>query len=106
MHVTILSPKSHFQLLSFSNIHMYFLNTLFHIIYVNDFVINTYFLGQISAEGNQLISYTGNLPDLDDISIPELEADNSQECVSPLPDDATLNTPQVEVRSPAYRMRP
>ncbi|XP_026320377.1 heat shock factor protein isoform X6 [Hyposmocoma kahamanoa] len=59
-----------------------------------------------SAEGNQLISYTGNLPDLDDISIPELEVDNSQECVSPLPDDATLNTPQVEVRSPAYRMRP
>ncbi|XP_026320376.1 heat shock factor protein isoform X5 [Hyposmocoma kahamanoa] len=58
------------------------------------------------AEGNQLISYTGNLPDLDDISIPELEVDNSQECVSPLPDDATLNTPQVEVRSPAYRMRP
>lgn len=67
-----------------------------------------YFLGQISADGYQLISYTGNIPDFDDISMPELEADNSQEaCVSPSPSlSTTLNTPQIEIRSPAYGAKP
>ncbi|KAI5640591.1 HSF-type DNA-binding domain-containing protein [Phthorimaea operculella] len=58
------------------------------------------------AEGNQLISYTGNMPDFDDISIPELEADASPDaCTSPVPSGSSLNTPQVEVRSP-YVLRP
>ncbi|XP_026759223.1 heat shock factor protein isoform X4 [Galleria mellonella] len=61
-----------------------------------------------SAEENQLISYTGNVPNFDDINMPELEADNSQDaCVSPTPCSSTLNTPQVEVRSPSnWRLRP
>ncbi|XP_031769219.1 heat shock factor protein isoform X5 [Galleria mellonella] len=60
------------------------------------------------AEENQLISYTGNVPNFDDINMPELEADNSQDaCVSPTPCSSTLNTPQVEVRSPSnWRLRP
>ncbi|KAJ2947905.1 hypothetical protein O0L34_g9696 [Tuta absoluta] len=59
-----------------------------------------------NAEGNQLISYTGNIPDFDDISMPELEADASQDaCTSPVPSGSSLNTPQVEVRSP-YGLRP
>ncbi|XP_045501330.1 heat shock factor protein isoform X5 [Colias croceus] len=58
------------------------------------------------AEGNQLISYTGNIPDFEDLTMPELEGENSQEgCLSPSPSSSTLNTPQVELRSPSY-LRP
>ncbi|CAH0766613.1 unnamed protein product [Diatraea saccharalis] len=57
------------------------------------------------VEGNQLISYTGNIPDFELISMPELEQDDSQEaCPSPL--SSTLNTPQVEVNSPMRTPRP
>ncbi|XP_023943338.1 heat shock factor protein isoform X3 [Bicyclus anynana] len=59
------------------------------------------------AEGSQLISYTGNLPDFGDISIPELDAENSQEaCQSPRPGSSMLNTPQVTLQSPSYPVRP
>ncbi|CAH0727318.1 unnamed protein product, partial [Brenthis ino] len=57
------------------------------------------------AEGNQLISYTGNIPDFEDISIPDLE-DNSQDCLSPSPSSSTLNTPQVQLNSPSYNVKP
>ncbi|XP_013191251.2 heat shock factor protein isoform X2 [Amyelois transitella] len=61
-----------------------------------------------SAEENQLISYTGNIPDFEDIDMPELEGDNSQEAVAaPSPCPSTLNTPQVEVHSPAtWKLKP
>ncbi|XP_049879025.1 heat shock factor protein isoform X2 [Pectinophora gossypiella] len=58
------------------------------------------------AEGNQLISYTGNIPDFDDISMPELEAEGADTCPSPLPGGSELNTPLVETRSPSYMLRP
>ncbi|XP_050345836.1 heat shock factor protein isoform X3 [Nymphalis io] len=59
------------------------------------------------AEGSQLISYTGNIPDFEDINMPDLEGENSQEpCLSPSPSDSTLNTPQVQVRSPLFTLRP
>ncbi|XP_026732066.1 heat shock factor protein isoform X2 [Trichoplusia ni] len=58
-----------------------------------------------TVEGNQLISYTGNIPDFEDISIPDLECDNSQEpCVSP--SSSTLNTPQMQIRSPSFTLKP
>ncbi|KAI8438557.1 hypothetical protein MSG28_011021, partial [Choristoneura fumiferana] len=60
-----------------------------------------------SAEGNQLMSYTGNMiPCLEDMNLELLE--NSQEAVSPSPSpspspsNCTLNTPQVQVASPAF----
>nr|WCC72135.1 heat shock transcription factor 1 [Chilo suppressalis] len=57
------------------------------------------------VEGNQLMSYTGNIPDFELISIPELEPDNSQDaCMSP--PSTTLNTPQVQVNSPMDVLRP
>nr|XP_034835678.1 heat shock factor protein isoform X2 [Maniola hyperantus] len=57
------------------------------------------------AEGNQLISYTGNIPDFGDISMPDLDGENSQEeCMSP--SSSVLNTPQVTLSSPAYPARP
>ncbi|XP_050346160.1 heat shock factor protein isoform X7 [Nymphalis io] len=60
-----------------------------------------------NAEGSQLISYTGNIPDFEDINMPDLEGENSQEpCLSPSPSDSTLNTPQVQVRSPLFTLRP
>ncbi|XP_073958303.1 heat shock factor protein-like isoform X2 [Choristoneura fumiferana] len=59
------------------------------------------------AEGNQLMSYTGNMiPCLEDMNLELLE--NSQEAVSPSPSpspspsNCTLNTPQVQVASPAF----
>ncbi|XP_047508124.1 heat shock factor protein isoform X10 [Pieris napi] len=55
-----------------------------------------------NAEGNQLISYTGNIPDFEDISIPDLDADNS---MSPSPSRSTLNTPQIELRSPSFVLK-
>ncbi|XP_039759650.1 heat shock factor protein isoform X2 [Pararge aegeria] len=59
------------------------------------------------AEGNQLISYTGNIPDFGDISMPDLECENSQEeCLSPRPGSSMLNTPQVTLQSPSYPVRP
>ncbi|XP_041975876.1 heat shock factor protein isoform X11 [Aricia agestis] len=59
-----------------------------------------------NAEGNQLISYSGNIPDFEDINMTQLEED-SQECLSPLPSGSTLNTPQVHVASPSYHpLRP
>ncbi|XP_026493781.1 heat shock factor protein isoform X6 [Vanessa tameamea] len=59
------------------------------------------------AEGSQLISYTGNIPDFEDINMPDLEGENSQEpCLSPSPSNTTLNTPQVQVRSPLFTLRP
>ncbi|XP_034835711.1 heat shock factor protein isoform X11 [Maniola hyperantus] len=58
-----------------------------------------------NAEGNQLISYTGNIPDFGDISMPDLDGENSQEeCMSP--SSSVLNTPQVTLSSPAYPARP
>ncbi|XP_022118825.1 heat shock factor protein isoform X3 [Pieris rapae] len=54
------------------------------------------------AEGNQLMSYTGNIPDFEDISIPDLDADNS---LPPSPSSSTLNTPQIELRSPSYVLK-
>ncbi|XP_039759690.1 heat shock factor protein isoform X7 [Pararge aegeria] len=60
-----------------------------------------------NAEGNQLISYTGNIPDFGDISMPDLECENSQEeCLSPRPGSSMLNTPQVTLQSPSYPVRP
>ncbi|KAJ8736316.1 hypothetical protein PYW08_006972 [Mythimna loreyi] len=60
-----------------------------------------------NVEGNQLISYTGNIPDFEDINMPDLECDNSQEpCVSPSPGSSTLNTPLVQVRSPSFTLKP
>ncbi|XP_026493784.1 heat shock factor protein isoform X8 [Vanessa tameamea] len=60
-----------------------------------------------NAEGSQLISYTGNIPDFEDINMPDLEGENSQEpCLSPSPSNTTLNTPQVQVRSPLFTLRP
>ncbi|XP_032528175.2 heat shock factor protein 2 isoform X4 [Danaus plexippus] len=53
------------------------------------------------AEGNQLISYTENIPDFEDINMPELEGENSQDCI-PSPSSSTLNTPQVQLQSPSY----
>ncbi|XP_022118829.1 heat shock factor protein isoform X7 [Pieris rapae] len=55
-----------------------------------------------NAEGNQLMSYTGNIPDFEDISIPDLDADNS---LPPSPSSSTLNTPQIELRSPSYVLK-
>ncbi|XP_013176745.1 PREDICTED: heat shock factor protein isoform X2 [Papilio xuthus] len=52
------------------------------------------------AEGYQLISYTGNIPYLEDINLPELEGDSSQEAplsVAPSPSSSTLNTPRVDI---------
>ncbi|CAH2050449.1 unnamed protein product, partial [Iphiclides podalirius] len=55
------------------------------------------------AEGYQLISYTGNIPYFEDINIPDLEGDNSQEAsLAPSPNSSTLNTPLVEIKSPSY----
>ncbi|CAH1639739.1 unnamed protein product [Spodoptera littoralis] len=60
-----------------------------------------------NVEGNQLISYTGNIPDFEDINMPDLECDNSQDpCVSPTPSSSTLNTPQMQVRSPSFSLKP
>ncbi|KAJ8735586.1 hypothetical protein PYW07_007206 [Mythimna separata] len=60
-----------------------------------------------NVEGNQLISYTGNIPDFEDINMPDLECDNSQEpCASPSADSSTLNTPQMQVRSPSFTLKP
>ncbi|XP_075973119.1 uncharacterized protein LOC142974570 isoform X3 [Anticarsia gemmatalis] len=60
-----------------------------------------------NVEGNQLISYTGNIPDFEDINMPDLECDNSEEvCVSPAPSSSTLNTPQMQIRSPSFTMKP
>nr|BAK26394.1 heat shock factor-c [Bombyx mori] len=59
------------------------------------------------VEGNQLISYTGNIPDFEDINMPDLESENSQEgCLSPEVSSSTLNTPQVQVRSPSLNLKP
>ncbi|XP_062524402.1 heat shock factor-d isoform X6 [Bombyx mori] len=59
------------------------------------------------VEGNQLISYTGNIPDFEDINMPDLESENSQEgCLSPEVSSSTLNTPQVQVRSPSFNLKP
>ncbi|CAK1602067.1 unnamed protein product [Parnassius mnemosyne] len=59
------------------------------------------------AEGYQLMSYTGNIPYFEDISIPELEGDNSHDAsLPPSPISSTLNTPQVEIRSPPYTGKP
>ncbi|XP_028156174.1 heat shock factor protein isoform X3 [Ostrinia furnacalis] len=56
------------------------------------------------VEGNQLISYTGNIPDFEYINMPDLEGDNTEDaCMSPSPASTTLNTPQVEVPSPMSR---
>ncbi|XP_045527941.1 heat shock factor protein isoform X2 [Pieris brassicae] len=55
------------------------------------------------AEGNQLISYTGNIPDFEDISIPDLDADNNS--MPPSPSRSTLNTPQIELRSPSFVLK-
>ncbi|XP_053620315.1 heat shock factor protein isoform X2 [Plodia interpunctella] len=66
------------------------------------------YTGDDDVEENQLISYTGNIPDFEDIDMPELEGDGTQEAAaasSPCP--STLNTPQVEVHSPAtWKLRP
>ncbi|CAH0695230.1 unnamed protein product [Spodoptera exigua] len=60
-----------------------------------------------NVEGNQLISYTGNIPDFEDINMPDLECDNSQDpCVSSSPSSSTLNTPQMQVRSPSFSLKP
>ncbi|XP_047026406.1 heat shock factor protein isoform X2 [Helicoverpa zea] len=60
-----------------------------------------------NVEGNQLISYTGNIPDFEDINMPDLECDNSQEpCVLPSPSSSTLNTPQMQIRSPSFTLKP
>ncbi|XP_059050898.1 heat shock factor protein isoform X5 [Achroia grisella] len=61
-----------------------------------------------SVEENQLISYTGNVPNFDDINMSDLDVENTEDtCVSPTPCSSTLNTPQVEIRSPAnWRLRP
>nr|BAG07219.1 heat shock transcription factor [Mamestra brassicae] len=60
-----------------------------------------------NVEGNQLISYTGNIPDFEDINMPDLECDNSQEpCASPSPGSSTLNTPQMMVGSPSFTLKP
>ncbi|CAH4031168.1 unnamed protein product [Pieris brassicae] len=56
-----------------------------------------------NAEGNQLISYTGNIPDFEDISIPDLDADNNS--MPPSPSRSTLNTPQIELRSPSFVLK-
>ncbi|XP_059050896.1 heat shock factor protein isoform X3 [Achroia grisella] len=60
------------------------------------------------VEENQLISYTGNVPNFDDINMSDLDVENTEDtCVSPTPCSSTLNTPQVEIRSPAnWRLRP
>ncbi|XP_068626914.1 heat shock factor protein isoform X3 [Battus philenor] len=59
------------------------------------------------AEGYQLISYTGNIPYLEDISIPEFEGGNSQDTsMAPSPGSSTLNTPQREIKSPSYTTKP
>ncbi|XP_014368448.2 heat shock factor protein isoform X2 [Papilio machaon] len=53
------------------------------------------------AEGYQLISYTGNIPYLEDINLPELEGDSSQEAplsMAPSPSSSTLNTPRVDIQ--------
>ncbi|KAG6440469.1 hypothetical protein O3G_MSEX001278 [Manduca sexta] len=58
-----------------------------------------------SVEGNQLISYTGNIPDFEDINMPDLECENSQDsCLSPSV-SSTLNTPQVQARSPSFTLK-
>lgn len=63
-----------------------------------------------SAEtSNQLMSYTGNMPDLEDIAIPDLEGENSQDaCISPalMDTSSTLNTPQLVMKSPAFPRKP
>ncbi|XP_063548537.1 heat shock factor protein isoform X5 [Cydia strobilella] len=58
------------------------------------------------AEGNQLMSYTGNIPYFEDMNL-ELASDNSQEAPAPpSPSSYTLNTPQVQLGSPAFPQRP
>ncbi|XP_063375689.1 heat shock factor protein isoform X5 [Cydia amplana] len=60
------------------------------------------------AEGNQLMSYTGNIPYFEDINL-ELASDNSQEAPAPAPPSPssyTLNTPQVQLGSPAFPQKP
>ncbi|XP_050681292.1 heat shock factor protein isoform X5 [Leptidea sinapis] len=58
-----------------------------------------------ATEGNELISYSGNIPDLEDISIPDLDGDNSQDgCLSDV-DSSTLNTPHVQLRSPVFMLK-
>lgn len=53
------------------------------------------------------MSYTGNIPDFEDISMPDLECDNSQDGYrSPVPSGSTLNTPLVQLSSPAYSLKP
>ncbi|XP_013134956.1 PREDICTED: heat shock factor protein 1 isoform X3 [Papilio polytes] len=54
------------------------------------------------AEGYQLMSYTGNIPYLEDINLPELEGENSQETpVVPSP-GSSLHTPRLDLpHSPA-----
>ncbi|KAJ0182498.1 hypothetical protein K1T71_001867 [Dendrolimus kikuchii] len=60
-----------------------------------------------NVEGNQLMSYTGNIPDFEDIAMPDLECDNSQDvCLSPTPSSSTLNTPQVQIHSPSFTQKP
>ncbi|XP_063616710.1 heat shock factor protein isoform X4 [Cydia splendana] len=61
-----------------------------------------------SAEGNQLMSYTGNIPYFEDMNL-ELASDNSQEAPAPTPPSPssyTLNTPQVQLGSPAFPQKP
>ncbi|KAL4712650.1 hypothetical protein ACJJTC_007947 [Scirpophaga incertulas] len=56
------------------------------------------------VDGNQLISYTGNIPDFEDIALPDLEAVSPEEtCISPTPSVIELNTPQIE--SPINRLQ-
>ncbi|XP_061708912.1 heat shock factor protein isoform X5 [Cydia pomonella] len=58
------------------------------------------------AEGNQLMSYTGNIPYFEDMNL-ELASDNSQEAPAPpSPSSYTLNTPQVQLGSPAFPQKP
>lgn len=52
------------------------------------------------------MSYTGALPDFEDIDLPELEGEESQ-CASPaVAENISLNTPQVCRRSPAHGSKP
>lgn len=55
---------------------------------------------------NQVMSYTGNVPDFGDISLPDLDGDNSRgACPSP-GIESTLNTPQVVLNSPFPTSKP
>ncbi|GBP85555.1 hypothetical protein EVAR_67732_1 [Eumeta japonica] len=56
---------------------------------------------------NQLISYTGNIPDFEDIAMPDLDGEDSQEVtLSPLLSESTLNTPQAIMKAPNYSSKP